>query len=208
MTDRCKPQAVLLLGPTGSGKTPLGDLLGREGLWGRPCRHFDFGDHLRGVVAGSLSVDGLSERDVRFLASVLHRGALLEDEQFPIAEKILRAFIERAALGDDELIVLNGLPRHVGQAEAVDAIVAVRAVIELTCPADVVIQRIRSDAGGDRGGRADDDRRLIDEKLATYAARTAPLVTHYRDLGAALRRAAIGPETTSEQARDMLNRID
>jgi hypothetical protein len=43
--------ALLLLGPTGAGKTPLGDWLEAHGLWGRPCHHFDFGANLRAVVA-------------------------------------------------------------------------------------------------------------------------------------------------------------
>jgi len=210
VTDTRKPQAMLLLGPTGSGKTPLGKLLDRAGFRGRPCRHFDFGDRLRRVVAESLSIDGLGKRDVRFLASVLHRGALLEDEQFPLAERILRAFIAAGSAGGGEAswIVLNGLPRHVGQARAIDAIVDVRVVVELTCPADVVRRRIRADAGGDRAGRADDDARLVEEKLATYVARTAPLLAHYRRRGAAVLTVPIGPDTTSGQARDILSRTD
>ncbi|MCX7427258.1 MAG: hypothetical protein NTW96_16720 [Planctomycetia bacterium] len=49
MTDT-RNDAMLLLGPTGSGKTPLGDLLERRGLGGRRCVHFDFGAHLRRIV--------------------------------------------------------------------------------------------------------------------------------------------------------------
>ena len=43
-------RAIVLLGPTGSGKTPLGDLIERCGLWGAPCLHFDFGACLRSIV--------------------------------------------------------------------------------------------------------------------------------------------------------------
>jgi len=38
-----RPEAVLLVGPTAAGKTPLGDALQAGGLWGRACRHFDSG---------------------------------------------------------------------------------------------------------------------------------------------------------------------
>ena len=48
-----RPAALLLIGPTGSGKTPLGDLLDREGLWHRRCCHFDFGERMRRIVAGA-----------------------------------------------------------------------------------------------------------------------------------------------------------
>ena len=43
---------ILLLGPTGSGKTPLGDRLQIRDLWGRRCHHFDFGVRLRDVAYG------------------------------------------------------------------------------------------------------------------------------------------------------------
>ena len=45
-----RPSAILLLGPTGSGKTPLGELMERRGFGGRRCRHFDLGDRLRRFV--------------------------------------------------------------------------------------------------------------------------------------------------------------
>lgn len=44
--------AVLLLGPTGAGKTPLGRICAQRGLWGRSCTHVDFGACLRRAAAG------------------------------------------------------------------------------------------------------------------------------------------------------------
>ncbi len=44
------PKAILLLGPTGSGKTPLGQALEKKGLAGRRCVHFDFGANLREIA--------------------------------------------------------------------------------------------------------------------------------------------------------------
>jgi len=45
--------AILLVGPTGAGKTPLGEWLQLHGLWGRRCHHFDFGTNLREVASGN-----------------------------------------------------------------------------------------------------------------------------------------------------------
>lgn len=162
--------ALLLLGPTGSGKTPLGDWLHTHG----GGRHFDFGAHLR---AGT----GLTPAEKEFVRDVLARGALLEEETFYIAEKILRAFI---AGHESERLVLNGLPRHVGQAVAIAPIVNVTTVLQLQATAAIIRERLRRNSGGDRTHRADDDLALVEQKLATFAARTLPLVDHYRQRGA------------------------
>jgi len=211
------PQAILLLGPTGSGKTPLGEMLQARGLaGGRQCRHFDFGDRLRRIASGQLNVDELTDDDRAFITEMLDRGALLEDEHFHVAEKILRAFIAERATGLFELatdygppatVVLNGLPRHVGQAGDVDRIVTVRLVVELSCSAKTVRRRLADDAGGDRAGRIDDDPASVRKKLELYTRRTEGLLDHYRSLGAAVISLTIGPDTTAQDAwRDLILR--
>jgi adenylate kinase len=202
-----RPEAILLLGPTGSGKTPLGERIQVRGLTGRACAHFDFGDRLRRITAGRLAVEGLTGADRAFLVEVLERGALLEDEHFAIAETILRAFIEEVWRGRDAhatIVVLNGLPRHAGQAEAVDRIVDIRKVVELSCTPGTVLARLLADTGGDRASRIDDDPDLVRRKLRTYAERTAPLVEHYRRRATAVLCLSVGPETTAEQLRQEL----
>jgi adenylate kinase len=172
-------QGILLLGPTGAGKTPLGEQIQAAGLGGHSFRHFDFGDNLRRVVAEELPGGLFSQTELDFLRSVLESGALLENKHFPIAERILTQFLDHNCQGNTR-VVLNGLPRHVGQAEAVGRIVNVHTVVAMECTADVVIERICSDIGGDRAARIDDDREAIDRKLAIFAERTGPLVDHYR----------------------------
>jgi adenylate kinase family enzyme len=136
-------QAILLIGPTGSGKTPLGNWLASNGWHGRRCRHFDFGAHLR---AGT----GLTGEEQAFVTGLLARGGLLENEHFHIAEKILRA----AVAGDEEaLIILNGLPRHVGQARGLESLLSVIGVVVLAAGATTVLARLAHNSGGDRTGR-------------------------------------------------------
>jgi adenylate kinase family enzyme len=178
--------AILLLGPTGSGKTPLGELIARRGLWHARCMHFDFGAQLRSIVARNEPNRDVNREDIAFLRRVLHSGALLEDEHFPLAERILRSFLARCGADAATTVVLNGLPRHVGQAEAVASIVDVRTLVQLRCSAETVRRRIRSNVGGDRGGRHDDDLESIRRKLDLFAERTEPLAAHYRDRGAAI----------------------
>jgi adenylate kinase family enzyme len=172
--------AILLLGPTGSGKTPLGERIVAQGLWGRSWAHFDFGAQMRQLVARARPDEFLTQVDLDFLARVLHSGALLEDEQFPLSQRIFQSFLACSKAAADTWLVLNGLPRHVGQAEAMNQLAAVLAVVELAGQPEVIATRIGSNVGGDRTGRPDDQPEAVRRKLDLYARRTEPLVAYYR----------------------------
>ncbi len=192
--------AAVLLGPTASGKTPLGKLIAKRGLWVRSCVHFDFGSNLRQIVHRNLPDDFIGPEDIGFLRQVLESGALLEDDRFPLAERILRRFLARTGADAKTLVVLNGLPRHVGQAEAIRSILDVDLVIHLRCSSETVLERIRSNIAGDRTGRQDDDLDAIRNKLELFSRRTAPLLDYYAKLGARIETvevtAAMSPQQT------------
>jgi len=198
--------AILLLGPTGSGKSPLGDMLEARGIFGRRCAHFDFGAQLRKIDETQVAPPGLTQDDVTFIGRVLREGALLENEQFYAAQAIVDAFAQEKALAADDLLVLNGLPRHVDQARDVDVLVHVETVIVLECTPEVVRERIRRDTGGDRAVRVDDSIEELERKLATFHERTLPLIGHYRARGASIQTieadAHTRPETVVAQLID------
>jgi adenylate kinase len=188
--------AILLLGPTGSGKTPLGELLEQAGWERRRCFHFDFGANLRAVGEGRARLDELSDEDVAIAVRAVRTGALLEDREFHVARNILLGWARQSGVGDKDIIVLNGLPRHVGQAKDVDSMVNVCAVLYLICPTEVVLERIRVNAGGDRGGREDDAIEAVTRRLRLFEARTVPLLDHYAGKGVRIERVDIGVRTT------------
>lgn len=200
-----KNPAILLLGPTGAGKTPLGELLERRGLWGAKCLHFDFGAQMREVVRCNRPDERFSGEDIEFLRAVLESGALLEDRHFPLARRILEGFLADRHAGRQTCIVLNGLPRHVGQAQAVDAFLDVRAVIHLLCASAVVQARIGSNVGGDRTVRTDDGLEAIARKLAIFEQRTAPLIEYYRRRGVRVETLEVAADMTPERMWDALN---
>ncbi len=191
--------AILLLGPTGSGKSPLGDQIASRGFHGSRCLHLDFGCELRSLAAGC-HADSFSSAERDFIIDVLERGILLENEHFPLAKKIIRLFLERSGFLSDDTLVLNGLPRHVGQANDLCAVAAVHTVIVLDCSAATVFRRIRENTGGDRSGREDDEIKLIEKKLALYAARTTPLIEYYGLQGSRICHIPIDEKTSAHSA--------
>ena len=116
--------AVLLVGPTGAGKTPYGEHVELHG-WTRdqPAVHFDFGEQLREAVASSAGVrDSLGRERAGLLSAsqiskvrrVLEEGLLLEDSDADIVRCILQAFIRQHGLehgGDTVLVRDNSVQR-------------------------------------------------------------------------------------------------
>ena len=205
MTSHKKPSALLLMGPTGSGKSPLGDLMAHEGLGETACFHFDFGEALRKAAAREDFHSRLEERDIDYIQKVLNEGALLENETFYIAENILGAFMETQRIKTDDILILNGLPRHIDQAKDMAKQVEINQVVYLECTPETVVERIRLNTGGDRSNRVDDSLDDIRAKLATFTARTLPLIDFFRHQGATVHTLPVGVTTT---ARTLLNLIN
>jgi adenylate kinase family enzyme len=178
-----------------------------RGLCGRTCRHFDFGHKLRRIVQVGRPAGVVSAADVAYLRDVLERGALLEDGDFPIAKRIIESFLARSGVGETDLVVLNGLPRHEGQARGLAELLDVRAVVYLRCSAETVRDRVRLDTGGDRRNRTDDDSEAIRGKLAIFERHTKPLIDYYRRLGSHIVTLQVSSATTPEQMWETLQSV-
>jgi adenylate kinase family enzyme len=148
----------------------------------------------------------MTEDDYRVVLESLRTGTLLENENFHIAERILTSFAEEQGVGVDDLIVLNGLPRHVGQAGDIDAVLNIELIVYLDCGPEVVSERIRNNSGGDRSGRSDDLPGDMARKLEVFRHRTLPLLDHYRAKEVRIVKIAVSVTTTPEQIWQKLTR--
>ena len=198
-------KAVLILGPTGSGKTPLGNIMEKNGLGSRRCYHFDFGENLRLMAKSKKPDKRFTPEEIRFINKVLVSGALLENEHFYLARKILDWFIARNRISSGGLIVLNGLPRHIGQAKEIDSIMDIETVVHLSCAPKTIQTRIKNNSGGDRLNRPDDNITSVQNKISIFNQRTSKLIEHYRAAGIRIVNIAVTEKTTPEDALKILN---
>jgi len=117
----------------------------------------------------------------RKVEKILDRGDLVPDE---ITIGMIR---DRLAQDDAaEGFVLDGFPRTMAQADALDGMLAevgkpLTIVFELQVPDEVARERMRKRA--EEEGRTDDTPEVIDRRVELYHQETEPIVQHYRLLG-------------------------
>jgi adenylate kinase len=168
---------LILLGPPGAGKGTQAQRLGSK----HGIVQLSTGDMLRAAVAAGTPV-GLRAK------AMMERGELVPDD---VVVTIVANRIDQpdAARG----FVLDGFPRTVPQAEALDRLLAERglkldAVIELKVDEGILLHRIEKRVADmtARGEpvRADDTSEVLRGRLAAYRAQTAPLVDYYATKGA------------------------
>lgn len=181
-------EAILIIGHSNSGKSPLGEKIQElASNHKRKYHHLDFGDHLRKINNRKLDI-GFDEKDLEYLSSVM-RGQLLDDEHFYIARLILEWFL--AANNFDpsiDILVLNGMPRHIGQAKSLDQMgVEVTKVIWLDCPIETAYKRKMLAEKGvgheDRSARGDSAPEVFWRKLGSFEGETSLLLDYYRMVG-------------------------
>ena len=187
-----------MIGPTGAGKTPMGDHIEKKGFGNNRCHHFDFGHQLRSVAVADSPPDGFTKDDHLFIREVLDKGLLLENEQFHIAEKVISLFLQKKNFRENDLLVLNGLPRHTDQARDLGRTISIKSLVVLECPAEDVHARITQNTGSDRTGRTDDSIHMIRKKLEIFKNRTAPLIDYYADSGSYVFRIKVTASSTAE----------
>jgi adenylate kinase family enzyme len=195
MDSKNKIKCLLLVGPTGAGKTPLGRVLEERGFQGARVHHFDFGEELRKIASNQTKV---SQDVADLVRTILAEGRLLTPEEYFIFLETLNEFIGRRGYKEDEFIVLNGFPRDLKQAEFIEGHLNIVCVINLSVTFDVLYYRLKHDPAGDRKGRTDDTPQLVAKKLAWFFERNIPLVEYYKQKGAKVLEIVVDKEDTGE----------
>jgi len=179
---------LLMLGPPGAGKGTQAERFART----RGIPKISTGDILRDAVHAGTDI-GLRAK------AIMDRGELVNDE---VMIGIVRERLERADTADG--FVLDGFPRTVAQATALDAIMAGRdslIVLDIVVPEAELVRRLGTRmicdncganapigdgtalcvrCGGRLVQRADDDQAVVLERLKVYHVQSEPLVEYYR----------------------------
>lgn len=186
---------VIMMGPPGAGKGTQAGRFARE----RGLLKISTGDILREGIKEQLPV-ALRAKEL------MDRGELVDDATMIaiVRERLLRPDAQPG-------FVLDGFPRTVGQAEALDRIVAERnngplIIVDVRVPEHELVRRLAgrlicgtcgataeppkagetaptrcAKCGGELVQRADDNERVVLDRLKVYERATKPLVDFYRD---------------------------
>ena len=154
-------QRLLFLGPPGAGKgTQAAQLAASHGLL-----HLSTGDLLRAEVAAGSALGQEAE-------AVMARGELVSDQ-------LVLAIVRSRLLGLQGGWLLDGFPRNLAQAEALDQLLGeleqrIELVVLMQLDDELLLQRLLG------RGRQDDTEAVIRHRLEVYRQQTAPLIAHYR----------------------------
>ena len=204
---------LIVLGPPGAGKGTQAERFARS----RGIPKISTGDILREAVANDTELG-------RRARAIMDRGELVSDD---VMVGIVRERLDR----DDASggFVLDGFPRTVAQAEALDAIVDGRdplIVVDIAVPEDELVRRLASrlvcescgatatpataaicgTCGGRLIQRTDDNEAVVRERLKVYHRQSEPLVGYYRTRPTF--RAIDGAQPPDRVARDLAAAIE
>ena len=163
---------LILLGPPGAGKGTQAKILVEA--YGIP--QLSTGDILRAAIAAKTPL-GLEAK------AIVDRGDLVSDT-------IVNGIVSERLDAEDckPGFILDGFPRTIAQAEALDQMladkgIALDAVIEIKAEADELVKRVINRAKESGGARADDNEEVLRKRLDVYTQQTAPLVSFYSEQG-------------------------
>ncbi|MCB9029833.1 MAG: adenylate kinase [Deltaproteobacteria bacterium] len=184
---------LILLGAPGAGKGTQAERV--ADTYSIP--HISTGDIMRKAVADQSKLGAQ-------VKEYLDAGQLVPDEL------VINLIRERLSSDDcAEGFLLDGFPRTVAQAEALDRTLSelnapLTHVLELDVPEQMLIERLVK--RGEESGRSDDTEEVIRERLAVYNEQTAPVSDFYSKSSRLVKIDGTGSIDQIEQAiKEKLN---
>lgn len=163
---------VIICGAPGSGKGTQSDLIIQK----YNLMHLSSGDLLRKEIAEGTELGKEAEK-------VISDGQLVRDE---LIIKLIEKRIDSLNSEKYKGIILDGFPRTLEQAEALEQIFVKRGtstdvMICLQVDEDELISRLLN--RGKTSGRSDDNLEVIKNRLTVYEKQTKPIVEFYKNIG-------------------------
>ena len=187
---------LIFLGPPGAGKGTQAARI--EAAYEIP--QLSTGDMLRAAVAAGTEI-GRQAKDI------MARGDLVPDD---VVVGIISERIQAADCANG--FILDGFPRNVSQARALDGVLVEKgvnldAVIELAVDPEILIARIlkRAQESAD-GPRDDDTEEALQHRLRVYEEQTAPVADFYAEKG--ILRTLDGMQEIDEVTQQIRSALD
>ena len=168
---------IVILGPPGAGKGTQAVMLAQE----RNFTHLSTGDMIRDEMARETELGN-------FAKQFYDRGDLVPDD-------VIIGMIKGRVLEATEGVVLDGFPRNVSQAAALDDQLdregaPLDKIILLRVDADEAVERMMKRR--EIEGRADDEPDAIRNRLKVFDQQTAPVIDYYEDTGRLIEINGVG----------------
>jgi adenylate kinase len=160
---------IIICGAPGCGKGTQSDLIVEK----YTLKHLSTGDLLRNEIAAKSALGMEAE-------SYISKGNLVPDKM--ILDILSKAITEQTK--DSNGIILDGYPRNVEQAEALEALMTklhkeITILIDLHVDNQELINRLLK--RGETSGRSDDNMDTIKKRLEVYQSKTAPVSDFYKN---------------------------
>jgi len=188
---------IILFGPPGAGKGTQAELL----VQSRGMVQLSTGDMLRAAIEAGTEL-GLQAKEI------MDAGKLVSDD-------IMIGMIAERMEADDckNGVILDGFPRTVAQAQALDAMfadkgISLDSVIEIRVDENALFARIEKRAAETGGARSDDNAEVLAARLKVYHDNTAPVLPYYEDKGQLVTIDGMQPvEEVNKQIEACLNSV-
>lgn len=182
---------IILIGPQGSGKGTQAENIAEH--YGN--KHFSTGDAFRHMARSGTELG-------KKLANIMEKGELVPDE---MVDEVVAHYVQEHK---HEGLIFDGFPRTVKQAQYLDSITHIEAVVDINISDEEAVRRIAKRFSCPKCGesyntksnppketgicdndgeqltqRKDDNEEAVRKRLKAYHEKTEPLIQHYKEKG-------------------------